>query len=127
MRAKGPSSITWKLNGRSLGSGTTSLRVAKGTTKVTAVDGPTGGIASVNVVDGVVDYGTVGSGTVVIRVKPWADVDVGGKKLGQTPFDPITLRAGHYTFHFTREGINKTVTTDVKTGGTSTVNVDMRD
>ncbi|MBI5511583.1 MAG: serine/threonine protein kinase [Deltaproteobacteria bacterium] len=39
---------------------------------------------------------TFGKGQVVFDIKPWADVYLGGKKLGTTPMPPVSLYEGTY-------------------------------
>jgi hypothetical protein len=125
IRASAPSSVSWKVRGAGNGSGT--IHVARGTSKITAVDGETGGTINVPVVDGVAEYGAVPTGTLNVRVKPYADVEIGRKKFGTTPIDPVTLKAGHYTVHLVRDQMTKNIGVDVKAGSTATVTADMRD
>ena len=127
VRATAPATVSWTLNGKHLGNGTATLKVPKGTSKLTAIDGDTGGSIAVAVVDGAASFQAVPTGTLLVRVKPWADVELGKKKLGQTPIDPLVLKAGHYTVHLVRESQQKTVAVDVKAGATATVTADLRD
>lgn len=127
VRAVAPSRVVWKLSGKTVGRGNDTLRLPKGTTRVQAVDGETGGIAQVSVVNGVADYGAVPKGTVILRVKPWAEVSIGGRKLGTTPIDAVVLPAGSYTVKLVQDDKTKTKTLDIKGGQSVTVTVDMRD
>ncbi|OGQ20204.1 MAG: hypothetical protein A2138_09415 [Deltaproteobacteria bacterium RBG_16_71_12] len=127
VRAKGPSRVQWRLSGKTLGRGNGTIKVAKGTSQVQAVDGETGGVAQVSINGGVVDYGTVGNGTLVVRVKPWADVSVGSRKLGITPIDPVVLPAGSYIVKLTQNDKVKTRSITLKHGQSTVVTVDMRD
>jgi serine/threonine protein kinase len=43
---------------------------------------------------------TAATGTVRIRVLPWADVEVDGELRGTTPLRPLTLRAGDHVLRF---------------------------
>ena len=127
VRTVGPTKVSWRAGKKTLGKGAQSFKVPKGTTRLTAVDGETGGVSEVAVVDGVADYQSLGTGTVLVRVQPWANIELGNKKLGETPVDRLTLPAGRYTFKLTREALTKTASVDVKAGGNAIVNVDLRD
>ncbi len=37
------------------------------------------------------------TGTLKLRVKPWADVSIDGRALGSTPLKPLSLAPGAYT------------------------------
>ncbi len=127
IRATAPGRIQWRQSGKTVGRGSGTIKVAKGTTQLQAVDGETGGVAQVNVVNGVADYSTVQNGTLVVRVRPWADVAVGTRKLGTTPIDPTVLPAGSYTIKFTHEDKVKTRSVTIKPGQQLVVTLDMRE
>ena len=127
LRAVAPGRIQWRHAGKTVGRGSGTIKVAKGTTQVQAVDGETGGVAQVNVMNGVVDYATVPQGTLVVRVRPWAEVSIGAKKLGTTPMDPAVFPAGSYTVRFTFEDKVKTRNVTLKPGQQSVITVDMRE
>lgn len=127
IRTMAPGRVQWRLSGKTLGRGNGSIKVAKGTAQVQAVDSETGGVALVNINGGVADYGTVGNSTLVVRVKPWAEVAVGSRKLGTTPIDPVVLPAGSYTVKFTTDDKVKSKSVTLKPGQSTTITVDMRD
>jgi serine/threonine-protein kinase len=51
-------------------------------------------------------------------VKPWAEVFINGKKIGETPFKPIKLNPGTYRVRLKNPQINKSVekTVHIKAG-----------
>jgi hypothetical protein len=127
VKASSPGRISWRVNGKFAGKGNTTLRLPKGGGKVTAFDPDTGGTSVVPVVDGAASWSKLGQGTLVVRARPWAEVKLGPKGLGQTPFDPISLVEGHYEVVLIKEGVTKRVGVDVSAGKTATLNVDMRE
>jgi serine/threonine protein kinase len=126
VRALAPSRVTWKLGSRTLGRGNLPLKLGRSTTSLTAVDAETGGVVTVPVVDGKADYGAVAAGTVIVRVKPWGDVEVGARKLGTTPIDPIVLPAGRYVLRVIGPERTKAIPVEVRADAATTVNVDLR-
>jgi serine/threonine protein kinase len=126
VKAKAPKSVVWKVKGRTVGKGSGTLRVPPGTTSVDAVDSQTGGVTTVAVEGGAVDYGSVGRGSLVLRVRPWAKVKIGGKRYGTTPIDPLSLPAGRYTVTLSWEGKVKKLPATIKRGGRVTLKADMR-
>jgi serine/threonine protein kinase len=67
-------------------------------------------------------------GTVDFRALPYAEVFMGDKKIGVTPFKPIELPEGHYRFRLanTETGKSETREVDVSAGQKRTVIVDLR-
>ncbi len=67
------------------------------------------------------------TGTVTLRVNPWAEVFLGGKSLGITPIDPVVLPAGSHTFVLknSRLGLEKRLETRVPAGGDIIVKADL--
>jgi hypothetical protein len=126
VKATAPGRVTWKLNGKTVGSGNSTLKLPPGTTKVTAIDGETGGVLTVPVENDAVAFAKIKSGTLIVRAKPWAEVKLGPKVLGTTPLDPLTLPEGRYELMFVREEKTKRQTIEVKGGATATANADMR-
>ncbi len=127
VHATAPASVAWKLNGHHLGSGSGALRVPRGTARLTAVDTLTGGVTTVSINDGNADYGAVATGTLVVRAQPWAEVQIGRKRIGTTPLDPLTLKAGRYTVHMVHDNLQKNVVVDVKPGKRAFATADMRE
>ena len=50
------------------------------------------------------DFNAVAKGRLVVRAQPYADVKLGAKNLGQTPFGSLSLPAGEYTAILNYEG-----------------------
>lgn len=73
---------------------------------------------------GEVKAAPTGPGKVVVNAKPWAKVSVKGKDLGLTPVK-VDLPAGKHTLTLVKGSVTKSVTVNVKTGQTTTSNVDM--
>jgi serine/threonine-protein kinase len=69
-----------------------------------------------------------GKGSVDFRALPYAEVFMGDKKIGVTPFKPIELPEGHYRFRLanTETGKSETREVDVSAGQKKTVIVDLR-
>ncbi|MFP2903007.1 serine/threonine protein kinase, partial [Corallococcus sp. 4LFB] len=42
-------------------------------------------------------------------VTPWAEVTCNGRKLGETPFQPVELRVGSYDCKFTNSELKRTL------------------
>jgi hypothetical protein len=57
-------------------------------------------------------------GQVAFDVRPWADVYLGGRKLGTTPFPPISLYEGTYAVKLVNRdlGVERVVQVSVKSG-----------
>jgi serine/threonine-protein kinase len=100
-----PEGIRWEsASGKVLGRGAGGVVLADGVRSVVAVDSVTGGRTTVELVDGRFDYTAIGRGRLVIRAQPWAEVALGTKDLGTTPFEPVMLVAGTYTVRLRHEG-----------------------
>ena len=101
-----PDSIRWEsLKGKLLGKGSAGILVPEGSAAVVAVDPVTGGRSTVSVVAGrPLDFNAVAKGRLSVRAQPWADVKLGTKTLGTTPFDPLSLPAGEYVAVLSYEG-----------------------
>lgn len=95
---KAPAHIRWRtVTGKELGRGNTTLSAAPGTRMIVAYDPRRGVKTKVSVAGGKsVDYQSLPSGTLEIRVFPFADVYIGKEKIGTTPFAPLRLVAGKY-------------------------------
>jgi serine/threonine-protein kinase len=117
-----PESIRWEsIKGKALGKGSAGILVPDGNGAVVAVDPVTGGRTTMTVNAGqTLDYGAVGKGRLAVRAQPFADVKLGAKNLGTTPFDPLALPAGDYVAILNYEGkiVEKPFTI---TGGKETV------
>jgi serine/threonine protein kinase len=72
---------------------------------------------------------TVGKGTLVFRVRPYATVILSGKNLGQTPFDPYETPAGKYTVQFVNDDLKKRQTQafELKAGETKVIKVNLEE
>jgi eukaryotic-like serine/threonine-protein kinase len=62
-----------------------------------------------------------------IVAEPWADVYLGGRKLGQTPMGKVSLVEGEHTLVFRNDDlkVTKTVKVDIKAGSSAVVKVKM--
>ena len=124
MSLRAPSHVVWETeSGASLGRGSRAVSVPSSTARLIAIDPITGGRSSVAVADEV-DFAALPRGTVQARANPFADVTVGTKSLGTTPFPPIELVAGRYTLVFTYEGRSEKRVVEVKPGETTRIGVD---
>ena len=67
-------------------------------------------------------------GRALIRAVPWAEVFLGGKSLGVTPIEPISLWAGKHTFTFVNSETQRTEekTIEVKARADTLIKVDLR-
>ena len=100
-----PAGIRWETSkGKVLGKGGAAVVLPDGTSSVVAVDPVTGGHSVVRVVAGALDYSSLKSGCLVVRAPPYAEVRLGSKALGTTPFDPLGLVEGAYTVELVYEG-----------------------
>ena len=110
-----PATIRWETTkGRSIGKGSGGVVAPPGTTAVVAVDPATGGRTTVKLEGGRFDYSAVKKGRLVVRAQPYAEVKLGPKTLGTTPFQPVGLVAGTYKVVLTYEGkrVERTITID---------------
>lgn len=69
----------------------------------------------------------VPTGTVTVRVHPWAEVLLDDKSLGTTPFPPVEVAAGRHTFLLRNVDLNveKKVTIVVPKGGEASVTANL--
>jgi hypothetical protein len=65
-------------------------------------------------------------GVVDIRALPYAEVFMGDRSLGMTPFKPLELAAGHYRFRLVNGERSETREVDVEPGRSVVVRVDLR-
>jgi len=54
------------------------------------------------------------TGTVAFRIRPYATVVLGGRKLGQTPLAPVELPAGRYTVKLINQDLEKEVSRSIE-------------
>ncbi len=103
------------------------VSVSSSTKWLYAVDRRTGGRSRVPIKNGVADASALQKGKLAVRVFPYAEVKVGRRPLGSTPFPPVSLVEGTYWLTFTHD--DKTVTKEavVRPGDTTVLKVDMRD
>jgi len=100
-----PDAVLWQsTKGKALGKGGAGVVLPDGATSAIAVDSSTGCRSVVNVSDGKLDYGALGQGRLVVRAQPYAEVKLGGRHLGSTPFDPVSLVEGECTVTLSYEG-----------------------
>jgi serine/threonine-protein kinase len=59
-------------------------------------------------------------GILKLHVVPWADIEVNGRKVGQTPFEPMSLAAGEYTIRFVHPDYHPLTRQIVVASGTTT-------
>lgn len=66
-------------------------------------------------------------GKVTVRVNPWAEVYLGNKKLGVTPFEPVEVPAGNavFTLKNSQLGVTRKVTVKVPAGGNVVLRADL--
>jgi hypothetical protein len=100
-----------------LGSGDASFSLADGSALI-AVDTTTGCRSEPRIGDRV-DYLSIPSGRLEVRAFPYADVFLGNRKLGTTPFQPIELPAGRCSVRAVSDGVEKTTEVLVEVGRTS--------
>lgn len=126
IQTRGPSSVVWKVGRKKLGKGNGTVKAPAGTSVLVALDTSTGGLTQVPVKNGAADYASVGKGTLSLRIKPWAKASIGGRTLGTTPLDPVSLPAGRYQVKLVWNDVVKTETVTVQAGRTAVVKADMR-
>jgi len=101
---RGPDRIQWLAEGRVVGTGSRTLKLAAGTKTLVAFDKVRGARTTVAIDGGVIDYGALPHGQIQPRAKPYADVFLGDEALGTTPLQPIDVVAGSYTLRFVYKG-----------------------
>ena len=74
-----------------------------------------------------VEEKSTGTGTLAFRVRPWAEIFVDGRSVGISPVPPVDLPAGrhHVLLRNTDIGKERTITTSIARGETTTVRVDL--
>lgn len=67
----------------------------------------------------------LGEGTLQLLVRPWAEVYIGGRKMGITPMAPITLTEGRYSVRLVNNdlGVTKTRRVRIRRGQQQTLRV----
>ncbi|MCP4501396.1 MAG: hypothetical protein GY822_15665 [Deltaproteobacteria bacterium] len=105
IKAVGGPRIRWQtLKGSALGKGSGTFLLPAGTTEIIALDLATGGRRKISVRNANVNASAGGVGTLDVRVFPFAQVFLGPKPLGTTPFAPLKLPAGTYSLRLLYEG-----------------------
>jgi serine/threonine-protein kinase len=68
-----------------------------------------------------------GVGTLALRVRPWAEIFVDGRSIGISPVSPVELPAGRHSVLLRNKSLGKerTVTTHIVRGETTTLRVDL--
>jgi hypothetical protein len=129
VKLQAPRYIAWQTtSGEKLGRGNGKANVPPDTSALVAVDGRRGVRSRVPVQGGSADYLALRTEQLVIVVRPWAKVWLGGEALGPTPLKPVDVVPGSYKLRFEHEGKTKEQTVVVKKGaGKTDVRVDMRD
>ena len=103
--ANAPERVRWEtVKGKVLGKGAASLAAPPDTQTLLAVDPVTGGRTVVEVKGGKADFAALAAGRLVVRAQPYADVKLGSKDLGTTPFDAVSLPPGSYRVVLSYEG-----------------------
>ena len=126
LRVSGPSYVEWRTtSGRLLGKGHATLELPSRTSTIVAIDTRRGGKTRVPVKEQLA-YEKLPSGTLDVRVFPFAEVYLGRQKIGPTPVDPIKVVAGHYTLKLKHEGKTRSVDVDVNPGEVKRVKVNLQ-
>jgi hypothetical protein len=124
VEVKAPGSVTWKTpKGQTLGKGAGTLEVPAGVKSLVAVNASTGGRTTVPVTGNPISYIKLPMGQLSIKAFPYAEVKIGSKALGMTPFPKRSLTAGTYKVTFDYEGEKKTETVTIKKGEVANVKV----
>jgi hypothetical protein len=121
-----PDGIVWQTSkGKALGKGSAGVVLPGGTVSAIAVDPATGCRSTVAVKDGKLDDGALGKGRLVVRAQPYADVKLGGRNLGTTPFEPVSFVEGECAVALSYEGKKVERAVTVTAGKESVVAVNM--
>lgn len=125
LAVKAPPAIVWQTDkGKVLGVGSGTLKVPLAVKRLIAVDQRTGGRTPLPVTGAPLDWSALPHGKIQPRVNPFADVFVGVKSLGTTPFPPADLVAGSYVLRFRYDGREISRTVEVKADQTVRIAVD---
>jgi serine/threonine-protein kinase len=124
VKVQAPARIVWLRGKKKLGTGSRTLRVPKRTKTLTAFD-PLWGVRTSVPVASAIDYGKLPNGKVAFRITPYAEVFLGKKGLGTTPFKPVTVKAGSVRVRLVFEGKEDVRTVKVPAGGTARVKAKM--
>lgn len=114
LAVKAPGEVDWVVDGKVVGSGSTTLKLPATVRSITAVDKKRGGRTTVVVGAKPVDYAGLPKGKLQPRAKPFADVFIGSVALGATPFPAVDVVAGKYTVRYVYKG--RTITKSVTVG-----------
>lgn len=125
---RAPPHIEWRtLSGKLLGKGSGTLDVPAGTSTLVIVDPRRGGRTRVPIRGRRIEYEKLPKGTLDVRVFPFAEVFLGGERIGSTPVPPIRVVAGHYTLKLRHEGKTRRVEVDVGAGQVKRVKVNLNE
>ncbi len=118
VKLSGPSRIKWRTaNGKTIKTGSGTVQLPDSVKSIVAYD-PVWGVKTKVEVSSRIDYDKLPRYPVVVRARPWAEVTIGRKKLGATPFEkPFMLVEGRYTVKLTWNDAKKTLPLEV--GGSS--------
>ncbi len=111
-----PARIRWRAGDSVVGVGSGALTVPAGTHELIAEDLRWGSRAVVAVVDGAVDYRSVPTGVVQLRIDEGTTVRLGDDDVSRQR--RLTLPVGHYVFVVERNGRRRDVAVDVTAGKT---------
>ncbi len=121
-----PDGIRWESKGgKLLGKGDGGVVLPDGASFAIAVDPATGGRSKVSLSGGKLDYSALKKGRLVVRAQPYADVKLGSKNLGTTPFAPLSLVEGDYTVVLTGDGKKAERKVTIEAGREAVVAVNM--
>ncbi len=123
VQARAPAGIQWQVGGKSVGTGTATLKLAAAADSVVALDRQRGGRSVVPVVGGVADYGALARGKLHPRANPYAEVFLGTQSLGTTPFAPVELPVGTWSLRFVHDGKTEERSVTVTAGAVAKVSV----
>ena len=125
---KGPATVAFHVGGGGPKHGGTVVKVRPGLKTVTATDLLRGSTHVIPVINDVADFASLGTGTLLVRAVPFAQISVGADVLGQTPPPkPATLAAGEYVVKLTWESHVKMQKVTIERGKTVELRVKMNE
>jgi serine/threonine-protein kinase len=123
----GPSTVKFRAKGApDHGGGVVQLR--SGVKSVVAFDTVHNSTHAVPIVNEVADYASLGTGTLIVRAVPFAQVSVGKEDCGSTPPPkPITLVPGEYVVKLVWNGVVKNAKVVVEKNKTAELRIKMNE
>jgi Protein kinase domain len=114
---KAPPEVQWLAEGRGVGSGSGTVQVPAGASKLVAWDKKRGVKTTVPLGSGSIDYSKLPRGKIQPRVKPFAEVFLGQVSIGTTPFAAVDVVAGTYTVRFVYKDKEQVKSIEIPAGG----------